>query len=45
VAVTGYGTPEDRQRALDAGFDAHLTKPVEYSSLVALISTADIPAR
>jgi len=28
VATTGWGQPEDRQRALDAGFDAHFTKPV-----------------
>ena len=28
VAITGYGRPEDRQRALDAGFLVHLTKPV-----------------
>ena len=28
VALTGYGQPEDRTRALDAGFDDHLTKPV-----------------
>jgi CheY-like chemotaxis protein len=27
VAVTGYGQPEDRRRALDAGFDDHLVKP------------------
>ncbi len=27
VALTGYAQPEDRQRALDAGFDAHLPKP------------------
>jgi signal transduction histidine kinase/ActR/RegA family two-component response regulator len=31
IAITGYGAPEDRQRALEAGFDAHTTKPVEYS--------------
>jgi CheY-like chemotaxis protein len=29
VALTGYGQPEDRRRALDAGFDTHLTKPVD----------------
>ena len=28
VAITGYGQPEDQQRAFEAGFDAHLTKPV-----------------
>ena len=28
VAITGYGQPEDQRRAYEAGFDAHLTKPV-----------------
>ncbi len=33
VAITGYGQPEDRARAFDAGFDDHLTKPVVDSDL------------
>ena len=33
VAVTGYGQPEDRQRARTAGFDKHLTKPVDPNEL------------
>ncbi len=33
VAVTGYGRADDRLRAREAGFDAHLTKPVEFSVL------------
>ncbi len=41
VAITGYGTPEDRDAALLAGFDAHITKPVEYATLAALIAGAD----
>ena len=28
VAITGYGQAEDQRRAYEAGFDAHLTKPV-----------------
>jgi signal transduction histidine kinase len=28
VATTGWGQPEDKQRAIEAGFDAHFTKPV-----------------
>jgi CheY-like chemotaxis protein len=28
IAVTGYGSPEDRERARAAGFDRHLVKPV-----------------
>jgi CheY-like chemotaxis protein len=37
VALTGYGQPEDRVRALDAGFDVHLTKPVDVSELEDLL--------
>jgi PAS domain S-box-containing protein len=37
VAVTGYGQAEDRQQALDAGFQHHLVKPVEPSALIQLI--------
>ena len=33
VALTGYGQPEDRRRSKDAGFDAHLVKPVEVEDL------------
>src|SRR5215475_974268 len=33
VAVTGYGRSDDRVRAREAGFDDHLTKPVEFSVL------------
>ncbi len=33
VAVTGYGQPEDRRRALEAGFDDHLLKPVKLDDL------------
>ncbi|HET8541848.1 MAG TPA: ATP-binding protein [Anaeromyxobacter sp.] len=33
IAVTGYGQPEDRIRSEEAGFDAHLVKPVELDEL------------
>lgn len=33
VAHTGYGSPEDRRKAQDAGFDAHLVKPAELDDL------------
>jgi len=29
IAVTAYGQEEDRRRALEAGFDLHLVKPVD----------------
>ena len=33
VAHTGYGSPEDRRKAHEAGFDAHLVKPAELADL------------
>src|SRR5262249_19130533 len=33
VALSGYGSDEDRARSLDAGFDEHLVKPVEFGTL------------
>jgi len=37
VAVTGWGQSEDRRRALEAGFDHHLTKPIAPQSLDSLL--------
>jgi signal transduction histidine kinase/CheY-like chemotaxis protein len=34
IAVTGYGQEEDRRRALSAGFDIHLVKPVDPQKLL-----------
>jgi CheY-like chemotaxis protein len=38
VALTGYGGAEDRDRALAAGFDLHLTKPLDFEVLQALLA-------
>lgn len=38
IAVTGYTEYDDRGRSLRAGFDAHLTKPINPSQLLELIS-------
>lgn len=38
VALTGYGQPEDRRRAEEAGFDLHLVKPIDPAVLNALLS-------
>jgi PAS domain S-box-containing protein len=38
IALTGYGQAEDRRRALDAGFDDHLVKPVEPERLQQLLA-------
>jgi len=40
VAMTGFGQPEDRRRALAAGFDVHLVKPVLPGKLSALLAEA-----
>lgn len=40
VAITGYGLPEDRRRALAAGFDDHLTKPVSLRAVLELLERA-----
>ncbi|WP_254511556.1 ATP-binding response regulator [Anatilimnocola floriformis] len=39
IALTGYGRDIDRKQALDAGFDHHLTKPVELDALEALLAS------
>jgi CheY-like chemotaxis protein len=39
VALTAYGRGEDRERALAAGFQAHIAKPLEPAALAATIAT------
>jgi CheY-like chemotaxis protein len=38
VALTGYGQPDDRLRAQEAGFDAHIVKPVDPDDLIKVLS-------
>jgi CheY-like chemotaxis protein len=38
VALTGWGRDDDRQRAMVAGFDRHLTKPIDAGALEALLA-------
>ena len=38
VALTAYARPEDRLRALRAGYQMHVPKPVEVAELVAIIA-------
>lgn len=40
IALTGWGQEEDKRRAHAAGFDAHLTKPVEPKLLQELLAHA-----
>lgn len=37
VALTGYGQASDRQKSTEAGFDAHLVKPLHFPDLEAII--------
>ena len=39
VAVTGWGQLEDRRRSLEAGFDLHVTKPVDLTTLQSLLGS------
>lgn len=42
AALTGFGTDEDKSRALAAGFDEHLTKPLDFTALQAFLQTAGV---
>jgi PAS domain S-box-containing protein len=39
VALTGWGQDKDRQRSMEIGFDHHLVKPVDLTSIAALLSS------
>lgn len=43
IALTAFASPEDRRRALEAGFSSYLAKPVDPEGLVAAIVTAMLP--
>lgn len=43
IAMTGFGQPEDRRRALDAGFDLHMVKPIRPARLAELLQE-ELPA-
>ncbi len=40
IAVTGWGQPADRRQADEAGFDFHLTKPVDFNELLPMLASA-----
>ncbi|MES2383642.1 MAG: PAS domain S-box protein [Pseudomonadota bacterium] len=42
AALTGFGTDEDKGRALAAGFDVHLTKPLDFAALQDFLHTAGV---
>jgi len=39
IALTAFGRPEDRIRSLQAGFNIHLTKPVDPAELIASVAS------
>ncbi len=43
VALSGYAQPEDRRRALESGFDAHVAKPVDPRELSAVVADRAAP--
>ncbi|MET0411787.1 MAG: ATP-binding protein, partial [Polyangiaceae bacterium] len=45
IALTGYGSPEQKARSLAAGFDLHLVKPVDAARLESLLAQPALIAR
>lgn len=45
VALTGYGQEDDRRKAIEAGFNHHLTKPTSIEALEQILSTRPEPTR
>lgn len=43
IALSGYGSAQDIQRSLDAGFEEHLTKPVDLGQLVEAVRRLTTP--
>jgi CheY-like chemotaxis protein len=39
IAITGYAQPEDVEKSLQAGFDHHLVKPVDFAALLAILDS------
>jgi CheY-like chemotaxis protein len=40
VALSGYGTEEDRRKSMQAGFDDHLVKPLDPGTLPSILGNA-----
>jgi PAS domain S-box-containing protein len=45
IALSGYGQPEDKRRALASGFDLHFVKPVDHDALEKVIALAQMDGR
>ena len=44
IAATGYGQESDREAALEAGFDEHITKPLNFDELLQLLRRVSTPS-
>ena len=44
IAQTGWGQDQDRQRTKDAGFDGHLTKPIDHARLETILTNLSVSA-
>jgi PAS domain S-box-containing protein len=44
IALTAFARPEDRLKALEAGFSTHISKPVEPGELIAAVASVALPA-
>jgi CheY-like chemotaxis protein len=45
IALSGYGQEEDRRRSREAGFDAHVIKPVDFTDLRSLVNGSALLTR
>jgi CheY-like chemotaxis protein len=45
IAVSGYGQEDDQRRALESGFDMHMTKPINLNELDSIISALTLARR
>jgi len=45
VAITGWGSEDDKARSIEAGFDAHLVKPIDAAAFIALLEKSISPER
>ncbi len=43
IALTAFARPEDRLKALEAGFSTHISKPVEPGELIAAVASVAVP--
>ena len=41
IALSGYGTEEDRRKSFYAGFDSHLVKPLDPAALPGILAAAE----